>query len=66
MREVIIPCIYDANGVYLTVCGLRFDDNNKIIEVDHWSGDGVITYKEGEFMIEECDRELPPLYQQET
>lgn len=65
MREVIIPCVYNLNtGEYLRVCRLKYDSNNKIIEVDHWDGDGVITFKEGEFDIEDCDKELNPLYQE--
>ena len=53
MRKVEIPLVYDLSGNWLVVCGLTYDDEDSIIEVDAWDGDGVINYKKGEFSIDE-------------
>lgn len=54
MRKVEIPLTYNAKtGNWLVVCGLTYDDEDNIIEVDAWDGDGVINYKKGEFIIDE-------------
>ncbi|MDP4144143.1 MAG: hypothetical protein Q8936_06605 [Bacillota bacterium] len=65
LRKVEIPIIYRATtGDWLIVCGITYDKNNEIIEVDAWDGDGVVTYEKGEFEVDEP--KVPPLYQNIT
>lgn len=61
MRKIQIPIIYLADtGEWLDVCGLTYDDEENIVQVDAWDGDGVKTYKNQEFVIDE--EKVIPLY----
>lgn len=62
MRKVEIPIIYlSKTGEWINVCGLTYDDEGKILKVDAWDGDGVVTYGEGDFVVNEDN--VAPLYQ---
>lgn len=62
MRKVQIPLIYSTStGEWLRICGLTYDDEENIVEVDVWDGEGVITYEKGEFEVDESN--IIPLYQ---
>lgn len=61
LRKIEIPVVYAADtGQWLIVCGLKYD-NEEIVSVEAWDGDGVMTYKKGTFVVDE--QNIGPLYQ---
>lgn len=59
MRKVIIPIIYERKtGKWLNICGLTYDSEENIIQVDSWDGDGVVIFNKGDFIVDE-DKVLP-------
>ena len=56
-----IPIFYETKsglGKYLTPVSIIYNEENEIIEVDHWDGDGIVKYKKGEFAVDNSDKEM--------